>query len=309
MSVEPDTEPLVQPERPSSDGKAPNMGHQAYVPPDFDTAGESSRQPLTGSLDESAGGSGGDNPPSYSRDASGGIFSFGFYMRFFDVETRQVMERCLYALNPFEKTQFLADDEDDIESGVTRRGMVAGGNGTPDLYGPFWICTTVVFVLFFSSTLTGLLFSSWQGKKYEYKFDLLTGAAGLMYSYTFLIPLGMWLILRYLNIAPNTTLLQLVALYGYSNVIWIPVAILSVSPLLGVPRLSNIIRWIFIILGFAVSASFIGKNIFKKLLPEHNQQASDRKSATVIFALAIALHVGLAFAVKMLFFSGIKVKD
>lgn len=56
-------------------------------------------------------------------------------------------------------------------------------DGNPDLYGPFWIATTVVVILF----LTGSI-SQWlriEGKDYYgYDFRLLSGAAGLIYGYT-----------------------------------------------------------------------------------------------------------------------------
>lgn len=278
--------------------KQDTMGQQAFVPPDFDTP-EAGTSGVSGQMNTNT-----DNN-SRGNDHSHGILSFGYYAWYFDVDTRQVWERCLFALNPFNKRMFLDSDDEysSAESGTS--GTISGGS-RPDLYGPFWICTTVILVLFFSSTLVGLLFSSWQGVKYEYKFDLLTGAAGLMYTYTFVVPLVLWVVFRYLNVSPSTTLLQLVSLYGYSNIVWIPVAILSVSPLLGVPKLSNIIRWIFIGLGFIFSGSFIAKNIYRKL---STQQGGDKRSATGIMVAVLIAHVALSFAVKLLFFGGVKVKD
>lgn len=286
-------------------GKRPqpnDMGHQAFVPPDFNPPREgSSRAGVSGQMNSTRQGSSDNNNPSSN---SHGVFSFGYYAWYFDVDTRQVWERCLLALNPFNKQMFL--DSDEYVSAEAGTGGTIIGGSRPDLYGPFWICTTLILVLFFSSTLVGLLFSSWQGVKYEYKFELLTGAAGLMYTYTFVVPLVLWVVFRYLNVSPTTTLFQLVSLYGYSNITWIPVAILSVSPLLGVPTLSNIIRWIFIGLGFLFSGSFIAKNIYRKLA---NQEGGDRRSATGILIAVLIAHVVLAFSVKLLFFGGIKAKD
>lgn len=222
------------------------------------------------------------------------------------------MGRCLLALNPFNKTSFLDPDSafgEQLESGrAGETGLIAGG-GYPDFYGPFWICTTLVFVLFFASTVVGLLFSFWQHQNYEYRFDQLTGAAGLMYSYTFIVPTVLWLVIRYLNISPTTTLVQLICLYGYSNITWIPVAILSISPLLGAPTASNIIRWVFITLGFAFSGSFIGKNLYKVLVPRETENvAVNRKSGLTVLLGFLLLHTAFALAVKILFFGGIKVE-
>jgi hypothetical protein len=281
--------------------KNAQMGSQAYVPPDFEASG-SSNAPL-------AGGGAGFSGTGERRPRTGGIFSFDYYAWYFDVDSNDVARRCLFAINPLNKTPFLEQEDTfggQLESG--RSGLVAGGN--PDLYGPFWICTTVVFVLFFASSLMGMLFSSWQGVKYEYQFDLLTGAAGLMFGYTFVVPVVLWLVIRYLDISPATTVLQLICLYGYSNITWIPIAILSISPLVGTPTLSNIIRWVFIGLGFVVSGSFLAKNIYKTIVPslDHSQSLTvNKRPALFVLVGVLAMHVGLAIGIKFLFFAGIKI--
>lgn len=47
--------------------------------------------------------------------------------------------------------------------------------GNPDLYGPFWIATTVVFILFLGGTISDFL--SKKGiEPFVYDFKLLSGA-------------------------------------------------------------------------------------------------------------------------------------
>jgi len=56
-------------------------------------------------------------------------------------------------------------------------------DGNPDLYGPFWIATTVVVILFLTGSISQWLRA--EGKDYYgYDFRLLSGAAGLIYGYT-----------------------------------------------------------------------------------------------------------------------------
>jgi hypothetical protein len=45
--------------------------------------------------------------------------------------------------------------------------------GNPDLYGPFWIATTVVFILFLGGTISQYWGHS--GDKFVYDFRLLSG--------------------------------------------------------------------------------------------------------------------------------------
>jgi protein YIPF1/2 len=103
--------------------------------------------------------------------------------------------------------------------------------GNPDLYGPFWIATTVVVILFMTGTISQYLASTGKGH-FAYDFKLLSGAAGLIYGYTLFIPLGLWATLKWFG-SESANLLECWALYGYANLIWIPVALVSWSPLTG----------------------------------------------------------------------------
>lgn len=103
--------------------------------------------------------------------------------------------------------------------------------GNPDLYGPFWIATTVVVILFLTGTISSYL--AHNGKEhFAYDFKLLSGAAGLVYGYTLFIPLGLWAVLKWFG-SESANVLECWALYGYANLIWIPVALVSWSPLSG----------------------------------------------------------------------------
>lgn len=46
--------------------------------------------------------------------------------------------------------------------------------GNPDLYGPVWIATTVVFILFLGGTISKYLGESGKGQ-FVYDFELLSG--------------------------------------------------------------------------------------------------------------------------------------
>jgi protein YIPF1/2 len=103
--------------------------------------------------------------------------------------------------------------------------------GNPDLYGPFWIATTVVVILFLTGTISQYLAEKGQGH-FAYDFRLLSGAAGLIYGYTLVIPLGLWAALKWFG-SEGANLMECWSLYGYANLIWIVVALVSWSPLSG----------------------------------------------------------------------------
>jgi hypothetical protein len=116
-----------------------------------------------------------------------------------------------------------------------------------------------------------------------------TGAAGLIYGYTLLIPVLLFLALRYFG-SESANLLECWALYGYSNLIWIPVALISWS---GV----DVLNYVFVAVGFGVSALFLLRNLYPVI------SATDRQKSKVLLIAVLALHAGLAIAIKVLFFA------
>jgi len=206
--------------------------------------------------------------------ASGGsqkrlIWTIGFYAQFFDVDTSSVLARCWAALYP--RANFL----DVLE-------------GNPDLYGPFWIATTVVFILFLGGTISKYLQDN-EGVRFAYDFTLLSGAAGLIYGYTLVIPVILFLALKYFG-SESANLLECWCLYGYSNLIWIPVALISWSPL-------TLLNWIFVGVGFGLSVAFLLRNLYPVL------SATDKQTSKILLIIVICLHVGLSITIKWLFFA------
>lgn len=248
----------------------------------------------------SGSGSGGGSSPSSKRY----LWSIGYYQQFFDVDTNEVMRRCWAAVFP--RTNFL-----DVL------------DGNPDLYGPVWIATTVVMILFLTGTMSQWL--AHRGEEhFPYDFRLLSGTsppslawtrafltlldlggAGLIYGYTALLPLGLWGALKWFSNnsssgnnldAPTSSspssasVLECWALYGYANIIWIPVALISWSPI-------TILNYVFVGAGFAVSGFFLFRNLWPVL------SATDHKTSRVLLVLVVVLHAGLAVAIKILFFA------
>jgi len=227
----------------------------------------------------SSSGAGGGLPAPVTASSGSSkryLWSISFYAQFFDVDTTSVLSRCWAALYP--RANFL----DVLE-------------GNPDLYGPFWIATTVVFILFMGGTISQYMAKTGQGP-FVYDFELLSGAAGLIYGYTLVIPVLLFGALRYFG-SESANLLECWALYGYANLIWIPVACISWSSI-------QILNWVFVAVGYGMSVTFLLRNLYPVL------SATDRQTSKILLVLVIALHLGLSVAIKILFFaSGSPVAD
>lgn len=189
--------------------------------------------------------------------------------------------------------------------------------GNPDLYGPVWIATTVVVILFLTGTISQYL--GQQGKDhFAYDFKLLSGGAGMVYGYTGLVPTALWAVLKWYG-SESANLLECICLYGYANLIWIPVALISCSPInrksssplpyscrLPTTHCSTeymltsdhaVLNILFVALGFAASAFFLLRNLYPVL------SSTEAKTSKVLLIVVLALHAGFAIAIKVLFFA------
>ncbi|XP_059656229.1 uncharacterized protein LOC132303131 [Cornus florida] len=231
--------------------------------------------------------SGGSGPPrdaddTFSKPVSGSdepqpsgwfrTFTVAAYKPYFDVDTSDVLERIKDSLFPF-KGSFSEKTANN-----------------PDLYGPFWICTTLIFVAASIGTFVTYLAHKLRNKEWNYDINLVTWSAGLFYGYVTVVPLCLYLILKYFS-APSG-LVQLFCLYGYSLFVFIPALCLSVVPL-------EAFRWVVAGVAGFMSATFVALN-----LRNHIKAANERWFLIVagIFLLQVALAVVLKlylFTVKV----------
>jgi hypothetical protein len=84
-----------------------------------------------------------------------------------------------------------------------------------------------------------------------------------------IIPIGLWATLKWFG-SESANLLECWALYGYANLIWIPVALISWSPISSRLQRSvdecstnnnTVLNYIFVGIGFGVSALFLFRNL------------------------------------------------
>nr|ACU23194.1 unknown [Glycine max] len=214
-----------------------------------------------------------DADDSFSKPVSGSdepqqggwfqTFTIAAYKPYFDVDTSDVLERIIDSLFPF-------------------RGSFNEKTATdPDLYGPFWICTTLIFVAASIGTFVTYIAHKLKSKEWDYDINLVTWSAGLFYGYVTIVPLCLYVIPKYFS-AP-AGLVQLFCLYGYSLFVFIPALCMSVVPL-------DIFRWVVAGVAGFMSATFVALN-----LRAHIKSAGERWFLIVagIFLLQLALAVVL----------------
>ncbi|KAH1138403.1 hypothetical protein GLYMA_10G154800v4 [Glycine max] len=196
-------------------------------------------------------------------------FSLASYKPYFDVDTIDVLDRIKDSLYPF--------------NGTFNEKTASH----PDLYGPFWICTTLIFVAASIGTFVTYIAHKLKDQEWNYDINLVTWSAGLFYGYVTIVPLCLYVILKYFSVPSG--FVQLLCLYGYSLFVFIPALCMSVVPL-------EIFRWMVAGVAGFMSATFVALN-----LRAHIMSAGERW--VLIVASIFVLQLALAVALKVCLFT------
>eukprot|EP01134_Creolimax_fragrantissima_P005954 CFRG5954T1 len=199
------------------------------------------------------------------------IWTLAYYSKYFDVDVATVSSRILLSVNP------------------TKKDFLNTTAGNPDLYGPFWVTTTLIVCMAITGNLATVLSPHEEkGYKYEYDFTKLTFAASLMYGYITIFPLLIWAFVNF-YVKQSCVLLELVCLFGYSVFMFIPVSILCVLPI-------ETMRWLAVVLGFGTSSAVLLGNLYPMIHSLH------QKTAYIVLGVTAAAQALLAIIFKLYFF-------
>ncbi|KAK5584416.1 hypothetical protein RB653_006027 [Dictyostelium firmibasis] len=197
------------------------------------------------------------------------FYEVPYYRFLFNVDTKEVGLRLIRSLLPIKFSFFNLIREN------------------PDLYGPFWVLTSLVFIVAASSNLNEY-FNSNDRSNWEVDIKKIVYSAVAIYGYSFVIPLILWGIFKWMNL--GLRLLDMLCIYGYTLFIYIPASILCVIPL-------QLVQWIIVAVAAIVSGLFLVTNIFTPLKEDFT------KRGLIICGVIGALHLGLALVLKLYFFA------
>ncbi|KAI9175727.1 hypothetical protein H9P43_006091 [Blastocladiella emersonii ATCC 22665] len=244
-------------------------------------AGSYSTAPIPSSPTTATAAGGGAGPEPMRQPlpppADAKMWQIEYYARYFDVDTADILLRARLALYP--NNQF-----------------VSALAVKQELYGPFWVPTTLIFALFVTSSLAHSIASYMAAKPYVYDFTRLSAAMSTVYAYTFATPSAMWGVSRYYG--RHLGLLDLWAIYGYGMAMWIPITLVCVVPI-------DAVRWILVALAFLLTGLFLGRNVHLQLteLTTNRPQAIPGHVVKFVLLAAAAAHAVFALLLKLLFFS------
>ncbi|NP_001088236.1 Yip1 domain family member 2 S homeolog [Xenopus laevis] len=220
-----------------------------------------------------------------SQKKTSSFWTFQYYQDFFDIDTYQVLDRVRGSILPIPGKNFVRNHL----------------RNNPDLYGPFWICATLVITVTIMGNLgTYMRLHDQKGYKYSPEFHKLSVAGVTIYSYAWAVPLGLWGFLQWRKgVSPEVgsySFMETVCLYGYSLSAYIPATVLCVVPF-------EIFRWILILVATGLSSLVLVLAFWPHI-------RRDNKVVVIsLVAVMVALHVLLAVGCKVYFFRQPEISD
>ncbi|KAG8237074.1 hypothetical protein J437_LFUL005181, partial [Ladona fulva] len=219
------------------------------------------------------------------------FWTFEYYQQFFNVDTHEVIDRIMWSMIPRPGSNYL---QNYIKP-------------NPDLYGPFWICVTLVFTIAISGNLANYLQTAAQGNyHWKYEFHTVTYAATAIFSYAWIIPLALWGSIWWCGNQAQLTFMEIVCVYGYSLSIYIPVSVsifagwsafleVDLAYILWVIQIGWL-QWLLVVVGAVLSGSVLLMTIWPAVA------SNQRQVSCAIVLSMLALHLLLAAGFMLYFF-------
>ena len=214
-----------------------HTGSQGQISVDIPSASDS----LPGSSSSSTLDASSSSPSSSAHSANAPFYSLNYYKPYFDITTDVLFARMMRAVNP-KSTVLYTDD------------------ATPDLYGPFWITTTLCLLLAVCSNLASYIELKTsvheEGEKepsWHYDFRTLTVSVSVFYSLITWVPVVFYVLLS--RAGHPRGLVELICIQGYSFSVLLGVIVMMLIPVSG-------LRWTVVAVGAFIQCWFVVKNVW-----------------------------------------------
>jgi protein YIPF1/2 len=156
------------------------------------------------------------------------------YKGHFEVDSDTVRSRLMKTVWPFNRQKFFENK--------------------PDLYGAFWVPTTLIFLLSLSGSL-GHFIAEDDEHEYSFPAEILVDITGVVYGFVFIVPA---ILAYFLLKAESVTYTDLLSLYGYSYFMFCPATLLSIISI-------NFLRWGSFGLASVWAAVLMVKNFYDEM--------------------------------------------
>mmetsp|Transcript_42968 Transcript_42968/g.103877 ORF Transcript_42968/g.103877 Transcript_42968/m.103877 type:complete len:348 (-) Transcript_42968:2470-3513(-) len=205
------------------------------------------------------------------------------YKQYFNIDADDIVSRFRGVFLHFYKPEYFRNNVLGTQSMSDLKG--------PDLYGPFWITMTLIFLIGVTANMHHFLSHTTMGAEEEFDYDInhLLHAATICIGYSFFLPLLLWTTTYCCMSITSLQLVEWVCIYGYSMTPYIPAVVLCVIPI-------GLVSWILLGVATGVSVLLVVRNVAHPLLSSDVGQAKAPPILLVILGSAFIFLLFLKFS-------------
>lgn len=198
---------------------------------------------------------------------------FSFIRPYFKITYKDVKQRVISSFKPINNSFFEI------------------AQSKPDLYGPFWIYTTLIYVIAAGGALS-YYFTKSNSQNY---FQLFVPVAGtILYTFGFGFPLAFWLCLKFFGVLLKYV--TVICIYGYSLTCFIPVLIICSCGF-------GWVQWLFLTYAILNSTGFVLINLWNLI------KGMENKKKYIFIGVLVTCQLIFYLTVKLYFFGSFTSED
>lgn len=213
--------------------------------------------------------------------------SMDAYKAYFDIDADDIVKRFRGVFLHFYKPEHFRNNV----MGPMKTNELKG----PDLYGPFWITTTLIFFIGVTANMHNYVHRN-DVDEFDYDINHLLHAASVLFSFAFLLPTILWVTTQFCMGMQALQLVEWLCLYGYSLVPFMPAVFLSTIPF-------AIIAWVTLGIATAVSCLMVIRNVAPALMSSSTSSSiGGQAKGPPIVLVILGCHIVFFLIVKYTFY-------
>lgn len=179
------------------------------------------------------------------------LWQIEYYQKYFNINTSDFVSRILGSMIP----------------AFGQNSLLNKIRPNPDLYGPFWITTSLICTIAIGGNIVSFVQNFGQNYKWQTDFHKITSSAFTIMAYSVFIPAVLYIIMRSRQARTEMEFIEILCIYGYSLTIYVPVSLLWLINI-------SFMQWILVIMAIVLSGSVLFLTFWPVISQDQNKNVN-----------------------------------
>lgn len=179
------------------------------------------------------------------------LWQIEYYQRYFNINTSDFISRIIGSIIPT----------------FGQNSLLNKIRPNPDLYGPFWITTSLICTIAIGGNIVSFIQNFGQNYKWQTDFHKISSSALTIVTYSVIIPAVLFIIIRSRQARTEMEFIEILCIYGYSLSIYVPVSLLWLINI-------SFMQWVLVIMAIALSGCVLYLTFWPVISQDHNRNVN-----------------------------------